>query len=434
MLILQSIKEIKKLEKPFNLSVNLPGSKSITLRDYILASLADGESKISFPGVCDDTYRMEDSLKRLGVQMNRDGDSLLFIRGNNGKFKTNDVDLNIGLSATSTRLLMGLSVIRRGKTTIDGHESMRARPNKYLLDVLTDLGAKVTSRNDGYLPVSITGSEKYSNKISMKGDKSSQYFSALLQIAPLLPEGLEILVEGELVSKPYIEITINEMKKFGVTVENEEYKRFYVKPQSYKPVDISVEGDASAASYLSALATIHGGTVRLNNLGSSTVQGDYKFLEICRRLGAKITESKDYTIVTSTKNKNLPPLNKPIDMESMPDVAPTLMAMAPFIPGVTKITGLSTLRIKECDRISAPVKELRKFGVEIVEGRDYVEIHELTKQTESKQIEVETYDDHRMAMSLAVFGTKVGNMNVLNPECVEKTYPLFWEDLSKIYS
>jgi 3-phosphoshikimate 1-carboxyvinyltransferase len=430
---LQNLKPVKKLKNQFNLSINLPGSKSITLRDFILSSLADGTSKISFPGICDDTFRMEDSLKRLGIQIAKEGEHILNIHGNNGKFTTHEVELNVGLSATSTRLLMGLAILRRGKTIIDGHESMRARPNKYLIDVLTDLGATVTSRNDGYLPISIIGPEKYSNKISMSGDKSSQYFSALLQIAPLLSEGLEITVEGELVSKPYIDITINEMKKFGVNVENEEYKSFYVKSQNYKPVNISVEGDASAASYFSALATIHGGTVRLNNIGTSTVQGDFKFFEICKKLGATITESKNFTIITGTKNGTLPSLNEPIDMESMPDVAPTLMAMAPFIPGITKITGLSTLRIKECDRISAPVKELRKFGVEIVEGADYVEIHKLTNKTNSKKIEVETYDDHRMAMSLAVFGTKIGNMEILNPQCVEKTYPLFWDDLSKIY-
>ncbi|GGE35379.1 3-phosphoshikimate 1-carboxyvinyltransferase [Pullulanibacillus camelliae] len=431
---MQSIQTVKRVEKTFNLGMHLPGSKSITLRDYLLSSLAEGESDIYFPGICDDTFRMEDALKKLGIQISKVKENMLTIRGNNGIFNRNEVELDVGLSATSTRLLMGLSLLRKGKTIIDGHESMRARPNKYLLDVLKELGATVTSCNDGYLPVSIVGPKAYSKSISMKGDKSSQYFSALLQIAPVLPEGLEIIVEGELVSKPYIEITINEMKKFGVQVENEDYKRFYVKPQSYKPVKLSVEGDASAASYFSALATIHGGTVKLNNIGSSTVQGDYKFLEICKKLGAEVIEGKDYTVITGTKSDQLPSLDTPINMESMPDVAPTLMAIAPFIPGVTKITGLSTLRIKECDRISAPVKELRKFGVEIVEGADYVEINEWKKLPLSSQIKVETYDDHRMAMSLAVFGTKAGNMEVLNPECVEKTYPLFWKDLSKIYS
>jgi 3-phosphoshikimate 1-carboxyvinyltransferase len=301
---LQNIKTVKKLEKQFDISINLPGSKSITLRDFILSSLADGESRISFPGICDDTFRIEDSLKRLGIQITEEGNDTLRIHGTNGNFNADEVEFNVGLSATSTRLLMGLSALRKAKTIIDGHESMKARPNKYLLDVLTKLATTVTSRHDGYLPVSIIGPRKYANKISMRGDKSSQYFSALLLIAPLLPEGLEIMVEGELVSKPYIDITINEMKKYGVNVENEEYRRFYIKPQSYNPVNISVEGYASAASYFSALATLHGGTVRLNNIGTSTVQGDYRFFEICKMLGAKVIKGQTHTKLQAYKLEN----------------------------------------------------------------------------------------------------------------------------------
>jgi 3-phosphoshikimate 1-carboxyvinyltransferase len=424
---------VTKVEKSFNIGITLPGSKSITLRDFILSALADGVSQINDPGICDDTLRMEESLKRLGVQITKQGEDKYNIHGNNGRFYTHNVELNVGQSATSTRLLMGLSLLCQGKIIIDGHDSMRVRPNKYLLDVLTELGARIESRNDGYLPVSTIGPKACTtNKIHMNGNKSSQYFSGLLLVAPMLTEGLEIVVEGELVSKPYIDITINEMKKFGVHVENEDYKRFRVKPQKYNPVHINVEGDASAASYFSAMATIHGGKVTLNNVGSSTVQGDYKFLDICRRLGANIIESQDSTTIVGPVNGVLNSIDEPINMENMPDVAPTLMAMAPFIPGKTIITGLSTLRIKECDRISASVTELRKFGVDIIEGSDWVRIHGINNSN-TKEIEIETYDDHRMAMSFAVFGTKIGNMKILAPQCVEKTYPLFWEDLSKVY-
>jgi 3-phosphoshikimate 1-carboxyvinyltransferase len=425
---------IEKLDHSFDISINLPGSKSITLRNFLLASIADGVSKVRYPGICDDTYRMEEALRNLGVNIKKEDQNTLTIQGNNGKFSTEELNINVGESGASTRLLMALCLLRRGKTIIDGHESMRARPNKYLLDALKELGASVKSTNDGYLPVEIIGAEMYKNKISMSGDKSSQYFSALLQIAPLLPQGLEIEVEGELVSKPYIDITLNEMKKFGVTVENNDYKSFIVKPQKYKTVDITVEGDASAASYFSALATIHGGKVTFNNIGFLTHQGDHEFVRICKELGSTIIERENSLTITGPTDGLLPRIAEIIDMESMPDVAPTLMAMAPFIPGVTKITGLSTLRIKECDRISAPVTELRKFGVEIVEGKDYVEINEWSNINQEKEIEVETYQDHRIAMSLAVFGSKVGKMKIINPKCVEKTYPLFWEDLNQVYN
>ena len=425
-------KVIKKLDKMYTATINLPGSKSITIRNFILASLADGESLLRFPGICDDTFRIEDSLKKLGIQMIKEKDSIR-IRGNNGEFIEQDVELDIGESGTSARLLMALSYLRKHKTKIDGHQSMRNRPNKYLLDALKEMGATVNSTNDGYLPALIKGPHQYANKVVIKGDKSSQYITGLLLIAPLLTKGLEIIVNGELVSKPYIDITIREMEKFGVKVKNVNYKRFIINPQKYTPTHLTVEGDASGASYFSALATLHGGTVVFNNLGTSTLQGDFGFFNICKKLGAEITENKDRIIITGPKDGNLARLDETINMESMPDVAPTLMAMAPFIPGVTRITGLSTLRIKECDRISAPVQELRKFGVNIIEGDDYVEIKGLSFKENDEVIQVETYNDHRMAMSLAVFGTKVGNVEILNSNCVAKSYPNFWDDLSKIY-
>jgi 3-phosphoshikimate 1-carboxyvinyltransferase len=430
---LEMKREVRKLENRFELDIQLPGSKSITLRNYMLAALADGVSTIRYPGLCDDTSRMEEALRALGVKITKEDENTFLIHGNGGRFSTEEVSIHIGESGASTRMLLGLCLLRKGKTILDGHPSLRARPNKYLLDALAELGATITSTNDGYLPVEIIGSDTYKESVTMKGDKSSQYFTALFHIAPLLPKGLEIIVEGELVSKPYIDITINEMRKFGVYVENVNYERFIIKPQTYQPVNIAVEGDASAASYWSALATLHASKVTFKNLGKSTKQGDYHFVRICELLGATVEEGEDETTITGSQQANFRQLTEAIDMESMPDVAPTLMAMAPFIPGSTPIVGLSTLRIKECDRISAPVTELSKFGIKIEEGPDYVKINQLPNIDFNEYIEVATYQDHRMAMSLAVFGTKTGRMQVLNPVCVEKTYPLFWEDLAKIY-
>lgn len=426
------IRQVDRLNRSFSQSLYLPGSKSITLRNFIYAALATDTSDIHFPGYCDDTLRMEDSLQRLGIQITTEQETKK-IHGQGGKFISGEVELHLGLSAASTRLLIALSILRQNKTILDGFPSLRARPNKYLLDAISDLGATVDSTNDGYLPVSIKGPKKFATAVTMKGNQSSQYFSALLFIAPLLPQGLHIHVEGELVSKPYIDITINEMKKFGIDVENNQYQHFYVAPQSYQPVNITVEGDASAASYFAALATLHGGTITLKNLGTSTLQGDFQFIKICEQLGAQVSYNLQTTTITGPKNGELNPLPNEIDMENMPDVAPTLMMIAPFVPGVTKITGLSTLRIKECDRIAVPAKHLQRLGVPVLEGADYIEIGHLSHDYFAKNVALKTYDDHRIAMSFAVLGTKIGNLKILEPECVNKTYPRFWNDLDQLY-
>lgn len=375
---------------------------------------------------------MEEALNRLGISIQSDETSKI-IQGRGGSFATGDIDLHLGLSAASTRLLLAVSVLRQDPTTLDGLPPLRARPNQYLVDALTALGATIRSTNHGYLPISVVGPNRFAPSVSMRGDQSSQYFSALLIIAPLLPEGLKIEVEGELVSKPYIDITIHEMKKFGVEVKNHQYQRFEISPQPYQPTNLTVEGDASAASYFAAMATLHGGTVTLNNLGTSTLQGDYQFLKLCERLGAQIEYKEETTTITGPQGGKLQPIKEEIDMESMPDVAPTLMMIAPFLPGKTKITGLATLRIKECDRIAVPAHHLRRLGVEVIEGDDTIVIGELDPDALPPETAIETHDDHRMAMSFAVLGSKIGNLTILEPDCVNKTYPRFWEAFDQFY-
>lgn len=432
MIKISDIKIINSLNHSFEHSFNLPGSKSITLRNYVLAALADGTSRIHLPGDCDDTIRMEDSLQRLGISIQTDQTTKI-IKGQRGRFASGEISLHVGLSAASTRQLIALVTLRQEKTHIDGLPPMRARPNKYLLEAISHLGATVTATDDSYLPLSIMGPKSFASAVTMPGDVSSQYFTGLLQIAPLLPKGLTIEVAGELVSKPYIDITLNEMKKFGVEVKNEDYQRFYVAPQTYQPVDLTVEGDASAASYFAALATLHGGSVTLKNLGTDTKQGDYLFLDLCEKLGAHVTYRQQSTTIVGPADGKLLPLEDEIDMEHMPDVAPTLMVIAPFIPGRTKITGLSTLRLKECDRIAVPAEHLAKLGVPVIEGADYIEIGELAPDSFRQNLSIATHDDHRMAMSFAVLGTKIGYLHIEDPACVNKTYPRFWDDLDQLY-
>ena len=426
------MKQIDILTQPFQISLNLPGSKSITLRNTVLASLAKGQSKLEFPAECDDFSRILQALVELGISIRHDGSESVLITGTGGIFRSGLAHLKAGLSGTAARFLMALALLRHDETTVDGLPPLCIRPNHHLVDALLALGASVSSESYGHLPITIRDPEASASSIHVKADRSSQYLSALLQVAPLLPSGLEIIVEGELVSRPYIDVTLREMLRFGVSVKRDAYRRFHVSHQAYHPAIVRVEGDASAASYHAALATIHGATVIFTNLGRTSAQGDYRFLEICEMLGACVTRGDHTTTVIGPPGGKLQPLRGELNMEDMPDTAPTLFAIAPLIPGGGRFTGLKTLRIKECDRISVPAQQLHKIGVKTQEGPDYLAIDEIRSTPGKSTVLIETHDDHRMAMSFAVLGTKLGNFQIQDPACVAKSYPRFWEDLDRI--
>ncbi len=420
----------------FNLSIDLPGSKSITLRNLVLAALAEGTTEVTAPCDCDDTREMVECLSRLGIPVEANADySQLTVEGRGGRFVDGPVNLNLGLSGTSARFLIALSALRTGETRLTGTGSLNDRPNTPLLSAITELGGETASSNGGCLPVSVRGPWKFGHAVTMKGDVSSQFFSALLQIAPLVPGGLEINVDGELVSKPYIDITLNEMRRFGVEVANDAYRTFTVRPQKYRSGPRTVEGDASAASYFAALALIHGGKVAFENLAEGSRQGDVRFLSICEKLGARVHMDDEKTVVEGPKSGRINHIKGEINCGDIPDAALTLIAIASLIPGTTRITGIATLKHKECDRIESPATELRKIGVDVVTGGDYIEVSEIPPDPErtTEVIDIETYHDHRMAMSFAVLGTRLGNLNILDPDCVGKTYPRFWEDLARVY-
>ncbi len=425
------MKQVEVLRGSFQVTLNLPGSKSITLRDAMLASLAEGESLLEFPADCEDYLRISEALIQLGVTIRQAGPESVSISGGGGRFRPGSVLLNAGLSGTSARFLIALALLRRDETVIDGLPPLRVRPNKHLVDALVDLGASVRSTNDGYLPISIRGPEVCKASIRVRGDRSSQYLSALLLVAPLLPHGLQLEIDGELVSQPYIDVTLREMLRFGAAIERDGYRRFRVPHQPYQPAAVRVEGDASAASYHAALATIHGASVTFNNLGKTSAQGDYRFLEICELLGSKVDRHDKTTTITGPPGGRMRPLPAEVNMENMPDTALTLIAIAPLVPGGVRITGLGTLRIKECDRISVPAQQLGKIGVATTEGPDYLQVAELPSVRNQSPVLIETHDDHRMAMSFAVLGTKLGNLQIQDPECVAKSYPGFWLDLER---
>jgi len=422
--------ELRPWAGPIELEFGLPGSKSLTLRDCAIAALADGESTILFPGECDDYWRMKDCLRRLSIELDDGTAEALKVRGRAGRFASGPLELLTGQSAVTTRLLLAMMALRPDVTQIDGHSSMRARPNKPLLDALQELGAGVESTRDGYLPARITGTKALVGPVRVPSDISSQYLTSLLIIAPLLQHGLEIQVQGTLTSKPYVDLTLDEMEKFGVQVENRDYSSLRVAPQTYRARTLSVEGDASAASYFAALATLHGGRVVFQNLGTSTRQGDYAFFGLCERLGASVRRTREQTEIIGP-TASLGSFTGDVDMTSMPDVAPTLMVMAPFLPRSTRITGLATLRVKECDRIASPARELRKLGIVLEEGPDFIQIEPLSPAARARPaaaVDIETYHDHRIAMCFGVLGSLLPGLRILNPGCVAKTYPNYWRD------
>ncbi len=372
---------------------------------------------------------MKDCLRRLAIGIDDATADVVRIGGRGGQFADGDVALYTGQSAVSTRLLLAMAALRPGVTTLDGHVSMRARPNKPLVDALSQLGAKLESTNDGYLPTTVTGTTRLTGPVQVPSDISSQYLTSLLIIAPLLPGGLTVKVSGKLTSKPYVDLTLDEMAKFGVQVDNRDYSELRVAPQAYRARELSVEGDASAASYFAALATLHGGRVKFKNLGSATRQGDYAFFTLCEALGATVERAEHQTEISGGAAE-LGSFSGDVDMTSMPDVAPTLMMMAPFLAAPTRITGLATLRVKECDRIAAPARELRKLGISVEEGPDFIRIEPLGAAARARQgtVDIETYHDHRIAMSFGVLASRLPGLRILDPGCVAKTYPNYWKD------
>jgi 3-phosphoshikimate 1-carboxyvinyltransferase len=413
----------------FHFETPLPGSKSLTLRDCGLAALAQGASTIRYPGEADDYWRMKDCLRRLGIAIDDSQPEALKVEGRGGAFAPGRVELDVGQSAVTTRLMLAFAALRPDETIIDGHISMQKRPNKDLVDALRDMGATLDSTNDGHLPTTVRGTRALRGPVRVPGTISSQYLTSLLTIAPLIEGGLTIEVEGDLTSKPYVDLTLDEMSKFGVEVENHDYRKLVVRPQTYEAVDLPVEGDASAASYFAALATLHGAKFTLSNLGGATRQGDYQFIWLCEKLGAKVTSRSASTVIEGPRVLDAA-FDAAVDMTSMPDVAPTLMMMAPFLKRPTHITGLATLRVKECDRIAAPTRELRKLGVTVEEGPDWMRIEPLSRSrmVTGKVVEIETYHDHRIAMCFGVLGSLLPGLRILDPGCVAKTYPNYWRD------
>lgn len=385
--------------------IAIPGSKSYTNRALVLAALATGETLLRNPLYSDDTKFTLDALKNLGVKFERNGDDLRII-GCGGKFKEPEKSLNLGNAGTGMRFLTAAMSITGFKTKIYGNARMSQRPIKDLLKGLRDLGVKVESTNKtGCPPIKNQGNGLRGGRVEISGQTSSQFISAIMMIAPFAKQDVEIVIIDELVSKPYIDMTIKVMKDFGISVKNQNFKTFEIKAgQQYKGCDYLVEGDASSASYFYALEQLHNTKLDIQNINKDSLQADMGFLDI--KVGGEI------------------------DLNHMPDAAMTVAIMAAFHKGKTRLINIANLRVKETDRIAALVTELNKVGCDARELDDGIEINGDPTKLHGDVV-IETYDDHRMAMCFGVLATLVPNVQILDPECTSKTYPSFFEDLRR---
>ena len=415
---------IQPIRQPFDVSVTLPGSKSIALRQLTIAALTNGVTQLHGLPPCDDIDAMLDCLTALGVRQTGSYDSLTLhgpmqMQGN--------VTLNARMSGASTRLLIGLAAIRQGTTTIDGHPSLRVRTNAPLFDVLRQHGCAVDSDN-GQLPAVIHGGFEPTNPIQIDGSLSSQYITALMVIAPLLAkQSIDIEITGALVSRPYLDITAAELSKRGIAASWIDTNRLQIQCGEYQTGAATVEGDATAATYFAALATLHGSRIQLTNLGQSTQQGDYQFFAIMEQLGANVSRSETQTIIQGPEK--LQSLAQ-IDMTTMPDAALTLIAMGPLLPDGIHITGLSSLHHKECDRLLCPANEFASLGVSTDTTDDTIRLHPAASPLVSHQLN--TYHDHRMAMAFSVFASRTEPLPIDDARVVDKTFPAYWDEYLRL--
>ncbi len=416
---------VSRIVQPFDVAVTLPGSKSIALRQLVISALAEEPSTLAGVPRSEDVEDMIAALRRLGTGISEPGPSRLAVEPPQS-LATGEIAIDLRLSGVSMRLLLAVAALRRDETRLDGLPPLRARPNHDMIEALTELGCETTARDGGHLPITVRGPAHPADEVSIGTRVTSQHLSGLLLVAPRLPRGLTLRMKDDLVSAPYVEITRGEMARRGIEVEAVDTRTLRVRPGRYGGGAVTIEGDASAATYHAALATLHASTVRIDNLGTSTTQGDFGFFDLCERLGASVNATSAQVTITGPREVNA---LDTADMESMPDAAPTLMAMAPFLPAPLRITGLSTLRHKECDRIACPAGELRKAGVTVDEGPDWIAI---TPVPELRAARFETFDDHRMAMAFAVFASRVGGCEILDPGCVSKTYADFWRDFERV--
>lgn len=421
---------IPRLERPIDATVIVPGSKSITNRALILAALSEQPCKLLRPLHSEDTHVMVESLRRLGFNVLVEDSSITVERPENRPLIPVDrADLFVANSGTSMRFLAALVSLGHGSYRLDGIPRMRERPIEDLLIALRALGVDAQSETgNGCPPIRIQSQGLHGGTVRVRGSVSSQFLSGLLMVAPLARDAITLEVEDTLVSQPYVTMTLSMMEAFGAEVEYEDLQRFQIKaPLIYEGVpEYSIEPDASAASYFFAAAAVTGGQVRVPGLGPGSLQGDIAFVEILRMMGCNVwhESSELFPGEVDTLVEGRPLRGVEVDMNAYSDTVMTLAAIAPFASEPTTITNVAHIRHKETDRLAAMAQELRKLGAQVEELPDGLIIHPGFLHG----ARLETYNDHRMAMSLALIGLRTEGVVIENPGCVAKTYPHFWDD------
>ena len=411
--------------------IKLPGSKSITNRVLLMAALGTGVTKLIDPLRSEDTDQMINALIKLGVsveEVNNDK-KIIEIKGAEHNFPNKNTNLFLGNSGTTFRPLAAVLAMMRGDYYLSGIERMHERPIKDLVDALEQMGSSIRyEQNHGYPPITINNSSiEISEPIQIKGDISSQYLTALLIAGPISNNEFNIEVIGDLISKPYIDITLKLLKKFNIFYNNDNWRLFSLKKDSVyrNPTKIFVEGDASSASYFFAAASL-AGSIEIKGVTKDSIQGDLKFLDIISKMGAKIEYKSDSIQVT--KASGLKGLE--IDCVEIPDAAMTLSIMAVFADKPTKLKNIGSWRVKETDRILAMDNELTKMGVEVSTTHDSMTI--FPQKQLNDNISIKTYNDHRIAMCFSLFCLKNLNITIQDPNCVNKTYPDYFKDLKSV--
>jgi 3-phosphoshikimate 1-carboxyvinyltransferase len=420
--------EIIPFGGPIDAIVTPPGSKSITNRALLAAALASGTSTLRGVLFADDTEAMIDCVRSLGaVVLQSENATTVSVTGVGGDLSGSGSSLFARQSGTTARFLAPVLALGDIPLRLDADKAMRRRPMSDVFNAIERLGVEVSFEHvAGHLPVVITGPIRRTGEmplITIDASVSSQFTSGLLLAAPCMPEGLQIHVEGDVVSRPYLDMTIAVMASFGVVVERLDERTFIVPPGGYLARDYDVEPDASAASYFFAAAAICGGTVRVNGLGSNSLQGDVGFVDVLAAMGAEVVVDESSITVTGAALHGVT-----VDFSQISDTAQTAAAVAVFAEGQTTISGIGFIRKKETNRVAAVVSELRRLGIDATEDEDGFTV--IPGSTHPATIE--TYDDHRMAMSMALIGYANLGVSISNPNCVRKTFPTYFEEMERL--
>ena len=415
--------------KKINGEISLPGSKSLSNRALLLAALCEEKTTLTNLLKSEDTERMVEALQQLGVAISLSADwQHCEVRGNDGLFSApNDTRFFLGNAGTAIRPLTSMLAMIPGTFTIDGDKYMQERPINHLIDALQQLGVKTEYLGKANCPpIRIRGGNIRGGEVSIRGDISSQYLTSLLLSLPLARNDSVVTVIGEQVSKPYLDLTLDIMRRFGVTAEHDNYQTFTIPGrQKYQsPGSYLIEGDASSASYFFGAAAISGGTVRVHGIGNQSVQGDFDFLEVIEAMGAKVDRADTYVDVSGAELTAID-----MDLNHIPDAAMTIATMALFAKGTTRIRNIYNWRVKETDRMFAMATELRKLGAVVETGDDYIVIEPPETLLSAS---IDTYGDHRIAMAFSLASLGDADITINNPEVTAKTFPNYFDLFAEV--